>query len=455
MKKSVNLMLYNAFNTKIDKFIKNPTKYTFDLKSRLLRQAYNEKNCFIIWFLVSFFINLLFFLIFFKSSDKIDTASLFAITSLLITILARNHTVNSILFEIIGAKGKYYVFHQLSNSIGYLHKMMAISALVWFSVHLSYALEKVPATYLSIGVNLLILFIIIIGTSLAYFRRKYHNTFENIHRYFGYIAIFLLTIYYLQINFVLGYNLLDTLHKPQFILICIIVLLLVTPWIGTKRIYPKIVHTAPHVIGIEISGKPSFGTYSKITLANGYYHPFGDSMINFNDLKNRTLYITPAGDRTKKIVKDLNKGNHTLSKCSIKKQRNKGFMYNHSVYDHVLIIVTGGGIAPIIPCMVLNKKTKMDVIWIGRAQDKEFSSELLSKLTQSISNQEIGLHILDTTSDELKGFKTDNYINLALKAVKHYNPEAVFVMSNQKFTIDMTYALKKIGIKTYGANFDS
>ncbi|WP_321313265.1 ferric reductase-like transmembrane domain-containing protein [Halarcobacter sp.] len=455
MRNSENLVLYNSFNTKINEFIKSPTEYSFDLKSRFLRQIYNEKNCFIIWFFISLFINLIFFLIFFKSTNKIDSASLFAIFSLLITVLARNNTVNFILFETIGARGKYYVFHQLSNSIGYLHKIMAVSALVWFTVHLCYALDKVAPEYLSIGINLLILFMIIIGTSLAFFRRKYHNTFENIHRYFGYIAIFLLTIYYLQINFALGNNLSQILYKPQSLLICIIVLLLITPWIGTKKIYPKIVHTAPHVIGIQISGKPSFGTYSKITLANGYYHPFGDSMINFSDLKNRTLYITPAGDRTKKIVKDLNKGQHTLNKCIIKKQRNRGFMYNHSVYDHVLIVVTGGGIAPIIPCMVLNKKTKMDVIWIGRAQDKEFTTELLSKLTQSISNHEIGLHILDTTSNELKNFKTANYINLALKAVKHYKPEVVFIMSNQKFTIDMTYALKKQGVKTYGANFDS
>eukprot|EP01029_Cantina_marsupialis_P002118 TRINITY_DN11934_c0_g1_i1.p1 TRINITY_DN11934_c0_g1~~TRINITY_DN11934_c0_g1_i1.p1 ORF type:complete len:295 (+),score=15.17 TRINITY_DN11934_c0_g1_i1:1-885(+) len=292
-------------------------------------------------------------------------------------------------------------------------------------------------------------------TALAFFRRKNHNTFENIHRYFGYTAIFLITIYYLQINFAFGHNLFQTMTKPHFLLICLVILLLVTPWIGTKSVYPKIVHKGPHVIGIKINGQPSYGTYSKITLANGYYHPFGDSMINFSDLENRTLYITPSGDRTKKIVNDANKGENLLDKCTIKKQRNKGFMFNHSVYDHVLIVVTGGGIAPIIPCLVLNKKTKIDVLWIGREQDKEFTKELLADLTNKIKDQEIGLHILDTTTKELKGLKTDYYINLTLKACRHYKPEAVFVMSNQNFTVDMIYALKKQNIKAYGANFDS
>ena len=74
-------------------------------------------------------------------------------------------------------------------------------------------------------------------------------------------------------------------------------LLLIAPWIGIEKIKPKLVHVGPHVIGMQIEGKPSFGTYSKITLDNYCYHPFGDSMIDFDDMEHRTLYITPSGDR--------------------------------------------------------------------------------------------------------------------------------------------------------------
>ena len=329
--------------------------------------------------------------------------------------------------------------------------MMAISALGWLIVHFQYIEESNK----NVVLILIFLLIFIMINALAIFRRRHHNTFENIHRYFGYISVVLLIVYYFQQNLQLNLNLNEILLKPHFFLLIGIVLMLVSPWLGVKKVYPKLVHVGPHVVGISIPGEPTFGTYSRITLSNGYYHPFGDSMINFNDMKNRTLYMTPAGDRTSKIIGAANENKFLLEKCTIKKNRHKGFMYHHALYDNILIVVTGGGIAPIIPCLVLNKKTRINVLWIGRSQTKEFTSKLLTKLKNKIKNQEINLHILDTTEKDLNKFKNRHYMALALEAYTHYKPEAVFVMSNQKFTIDLVSGFRENNIKAYGATFDS
>ncbi len=72
-----------------------------------------------------------------------------------------------------------------------------------------------------------------------------------------------------------------------------------------------------------------------------------------------------------------------------------------------------------------------------------------------ISDQEINVHLLNTNEPDLKSYTDKTYIALLLTACNHYNPEAVFVMSNQKLTIDAIHALKECGWKAYGATFDS
>lgn len=450
MKNSASIDLYNNFEDKINDFKKNPKSYKFKLKSRLLRQFYNSLSGFLLWAIMAILFNLIGIYFFNISLNKSDSASMFALLSLFFTIAARNYTVNYILFDSLGNIGKNYLLHELANRIGFFHRFMALSTIAWFFVHLNYTNYDS-----SIALFILISLFIITISAFAILRRKFHNSFEIIHRYLGYLSISLLVYYYFQINFNQGLSISEIITKADFFILFAIIVLLISPWIGVKRIEPELVHTGPHVIGMKIQGKPSFGTYSRITLGTYCYHPFGDSMIDFNDMENRTLYMTPAGDRTSDIVYSANKGNFILPKCTIRKNRNKGFMYHHSIFDHILIVVTGGGIAPIIPCLVLNKKTKIDVLWIGRSQSEEFTDELLGNLLNKISDQEIGIHILDTTQDDLKNLTNENYAALALSAYEHYKPEAVFIMSNQNFTIDLVYMFKENDIKVYGATFDS
>lgn len=445
-----NIASFNIFQKKIEKFKKNPKFYNFYMKKKIFRQIKNASTSFLIWLSISILLNFFAITYFINSKNPSSTASLLAVISLFLTIAARNYTVNFIMFDTIGKLWKNYLFHELANRIGFFHRFMALSTFIWFFVHYKTSASNSLLIYFLIAFIFLIMF-----SAIELFRRKNHNIFENIHRYLGYITIFLLIVYYFQSSFQNALSLNETILKVHFFILFAIVIMLISPWLGLEKINPKLVHVASHVIGISIKGKPSFGTYSKISLGNAHYHPFGDSMIDFEDMENRTLYLTPAGDRTSQIVNNANKGKFLLNNCTIKKHRNKGFMYYHDVYDHILIVVTGGGIAPIIPCLVLNEKTKIDVLWIGRSQEKEFTSLLLEKLLAKISHKEIGIHIIDTTEKQLKQFKNENYVALALEAHDHYKPEAVFVMSNQNLTIDMLYAFKERKVKTYAATFDS
>jgi hypothetical protein len=454
MENVTTVSLYDGFEEKIKRFRENPSNFAFKYKNRILRQMQNSFLSYVVWLTIALLLNAAAYAYFDAATDKGSAASLIAITALFLTIGSRSYTVNLTLFKLIGNLGKLYTIHQLSNRIGFFHRFMALSALTWFVVHIRHQ-EVVSELSTWIGWVLLAMIVLVIASSAGPFRRKNHNIFENIHRYVGYSAMGLLIAYYFLSNLQAGVPLNETLIKPHFVLLLSIVAMLIMPWLGVKRVNPKLAHVGPHVVGIQIEGKPSFGTFSRITLANGYFHPFGDSMCDFDDLDNRTLYMTPAGDRTGEIVEAANNGEFLLQKCTIKKDRNCGFMFYHAVYDHVMIVVTGGGIAPIVPCLVLNDKTRFDVIWLVRSPVDEFTSELLGSLMDKIADKEIGIHILDTTDKDLEEYTNDTYINLIMQAHDHYNPEAVFVMSNQEFTVDVMNALSTNGIKTYGATYDS
>lgn len=455
MRRKESTEQFHAFEQTIAAFKKAPTDYCRKVSNRLTRQLHNALPAFLFWLAVAGSLNLLGWHSMQQSDDLAKTATLITLISLALTIVSRSYTVNYLLHHSIGRLGKLHTWHYLSERIGFFHRFMAISTLIWLGIHIWY--KPFTAPYID-EVILLALFgmvLIIILTSLAVFRRKYHNHFENIHRYGGYLAVILLVSYFIITGIESAYSLIDFLTQPETYLILTIIALLIAPWIGVSEVYPELVHVGPHVIGMRIPGKPSFGTYTRITLNNRHFHPFGDSMIDFDDDNNRVLYITPAGDRTTEVVESANNGKFLLTETTARMRRFKGFMYHHANYNNILIVVTGGGIAPVIPCLVLNTQTRINVLWIGKDQPEEFTEPLLKSLMDKISDQEINIHILNTSDPDLRDFTDKTYTALLLKACDHYNPEAVFVMSNQKFTIDVMHALKESGIKAYGATFDS
>ncbi|KGK41946.1 hypothetical protein LH51_10815 [Nitrincola sp. A-D6] len=455
MKSKESIEQFQAFEQIIAAFRKAPTDYRRKINNRLTRQLHNALPAFLFWLTLAGLLNLLAWHYIQESQDIAETAALVTLISLTLTIVSRSYTVNHLLHHSIGRLGKLHTWHNLSERIGFFHRFMAISMLVWLGVHTGYKPFAAPYMDEVLLVALLGVVSIIILTSFAIFRRKYHNHFENIHRYGGYLAVTLLVAYFLQTGIESSYSLIDFLSRPETYLILAIIVLLIAPWIGVSEVYPELVHVAPHVIGMRIPGKPSFGTYTRITLSNRHFHPFGDSMIDFDDQNNRAIYITPAGDRTTEVVESTKNGNFLLTETTAKMRRFKGFMYHHANYDNILIVVTGGGIAPVIPCLVLNTQTRINVLWIGKDQPEEFTEPLLKSLMDKISNQDINIHLLNTHDPDLQNFTDKAYIALLLKACDHYNPEAAFVMSNQKFTIDAMHALKESGVKAYGATFDS
>ncbi len=455
MKKAESILAHEAFEQTIKAFRQNPEDYTSPVRNRITRQLQNAAPAFVAWLLLATGLNALGIYYFSMAQDGASAASLLALCALLVTVAARSYTVNYLTYHTIGRLRKWHGWHYVTERIGFLHRLMAVSTFAWLGVHAAHVEFAAPYVDEILLGTILLLLLVIMLTALAVFRRRNHDRFENFHRYMGWTSVGLLVAYFAVGSVQAQQGWAELLVQPEPYLLLILIAMLVAPWLGVREAYPELVHVGPHVIGLRLQGPPSYGTYSRVTLGNRHFHPFGDSMIDFNDPDSRVLYITPSGDRTTEVVEGAKAGNFPLSEFTIRKDRFKGFMYHHSIYDHILIVVTGGGIAPIIPCLILNKHTRINVLWIGKSQSEEFGDDLLAALVNKIADQDIHLHILNTDDEDLKHYTNRRYISLIQKACEHYRPEAVFVMSNQPFTIDVMHALRQRSEKVYGATFDS
>lgn len=455
MKSQDSIDQYQRFENTIAEFRRQPTEYPRRVHNRLTRQMHNALPAFLFWLATALLLNLLAGTWFTEREDKADAAAVLALCALALTIAARSYTVNHLLYHSLGRLGRLHGVHYVSERIGFLHRFMALSTLLWLGVHAAERHYAPPYGDEALLLGLLLALVVIIASASTPFRRRHHNHFENIHRYVGYLAVILLIAYLLVDSTQSAGSPAALIDRPQPYLVAAIVMMLIAPWIGVREAHPALVHVGPHVIGMRLPGAPSFGTYTRCTLANRHFHPFGDSMIDFDDTANRVLYITPSGDRTTEVVNAARAGDFMLAECTTRADRFKGFMYHLGVYDDVLIVVTGGGIAPVIPCLVLNTDKRINVLWLGRNQAEEFTEELLGKLLDKIAGRDINIHMLNTNDPDLRAIGDRHYTALILQACAHYRPQAVFVMSNQKFTIDVMHALRENGIKAYGATFDS
>lgn len=391
-------------------------------------------------------------------ADKIDRvvqiSAYVSMLALLITVASRAPLVNRFLF-IITSQFKYYWLHQVIYRLGYLHRFMAITSFAWLALHL--ALKPILKPYIDdyLVASILLLMPIIILSALSIFRHRFHGWFEHIHRIFSYIALILLIAYFHIMCVQNGLNFTDYFFRSDFYILAFTLFFSISPWIGIKKIRPILQHAGSHVAAFKIKGSPQFGSFTRISLGDYQFHSFGDSIFDVSENNHYTLFITAAGDRTTEIVKASQNNQNLIEQCYMRRDRSYGFMYHLKAYDYVLVVATGGGIAPVLPHLTLNKSTQMIVLWLGHDQVKEFSNDFFIKLRAKMNTDNIRMHILNSTLPWVKQLTPELTIDFFISAFRHYCPEALFIVSNPALTEATLTACKHHKIRGYGATFDS
>lgn len=111
-----------------------------------------------------------------------------------------------------------------------------------------------------------------------------------------------------------------------------------------------------------------------------------------------------------------------------------------------MTLATGAGIAPCLP-QIDNVSSNIYLVWIAKNHETAYGPDVW-KVVSKLPTEQVLLH------DTIKAGRP-NAAELIQKAVEKHNAEAVFVVSNDRYTKAIIDVCWRMGIRCYGATRDS
>lgn len=381
--------------------------------------------------------------------------------NLLIAILIRQeHIINSL----------YYIVGLIPHSIplclrrhaanlyhlGGIHSGAAMSAGIWLVIFNIAAVRSHgtrthldPQAILTICLAGLLdlLLLLMLSFSLPIFRRKYHNTWEGIHRLSRWLLLLVFWFYLASYIYLLStlQNMDDSslaklfYANPVFYLLVTMTFFITLPWMRLRKVVPDYQRLSDHAVQLNFDGWPvdPCKTPKFSTSPTTEWHAF--AAIPYPDGKGHSVIISRAGDWTSNMIDSPPTYLYT------KGSPVQGVLYMAKIFKTVLCVGTGSGIAPILGLLDI-PGTQFRVLWSARDSENTYSNEITERLRESDGDAVI----LDTLRDG-----RSDLIERAAQIYRAGEIEAVFVISNAKVTRRIVQGLQRMDIPAYGPIFDS
>ncbi|CAF5024736.1 unnamed protein product, partial [Rotaria sp. Silwood1] len=295
--------------------------------------------------------------------------------------------------------------------------------------------------------GIILFFIIFISTTaIPKVRRRFHNTFEYIHRYVGWTCLVILIIHvvFLQLDKFDSFNTKALFNIPVLILLAIVIIIFL-PWICVRKVLVQYDQPSNDLTIITFPrALYPYGSTTRISLDGHEWHAFAIALTD-SYADQHSILVAAVGDWTKDLAADY-RSNKLPQHVWIRRIKGLGFMYSIHAYRKVLIVCTGSGIAPALPYIKDPlPTTHTHLLWIAKKHEQNYG-EYVWKLVQK-THPHYTLH--DTT---VNGRPSPQLVE---NVFWRTSSEAVFVVSNEKFTIEVVNALWRKDIPCFGALFDS
>ncbi len=332
--------------------------------------------------------------------------------------------------------GKVYHF-------GGIHIGSFLSGAFWFFIYTGLVFYNGPDLYnlpQSISwINLLssMILLAMMTTSLPRFRHPYHNIFEIVAR-FGLWSVVL--ICWIQVIKISSFQNIDLLKNSSFYILSYLSFIILLPWFRLKKVSLNIETPSNHValVNFDYGVTPFAGSSTDLSLNPLFeWHSFAN--IPEPGKEGFRLTISRAGDWTGSLIQEKPK------QVWVKGIPTAGVGNIELCFKKVIWVATGSGIGPCIPHL-LDQKVPSRLVWSTRSPIKTYGEELVNE----IKHAQPEAIIWDTTENG-----KPNLLELAYKAYREFDAEAVIVISNKKTTFHINYELERRGIPSFGAIWDS
>ncbi|CAE6440166.1 unnamed protein product [Rhizoctonia solani] len=378
-----------------------------------------------------------------------------ALINLMIVVLVRNELLlGAAYYSFNYIPFRRFYFHRMLHSIGGLHVGGAFATFIWIATYAVEVGKHTPldtpmnralfatAILLPVGVGILIIF------ALRPLRERFHNLWEYTHRFVGWTLVADL-VAHLGVKAALlpKARYLFYTALPYFVIVIVISIFYV--WFTVTKPKVKIIANKSVAI-VKFPGKPTIadGTFARISRNWWQWHAFSVALSdNSNpDKPEFSLIVGKAGDWTNGLIGESVAGN-APERMYIRGVNPPGFMHMHHAYKKVVTICTGAGIAPALP-HIAQHTSNIHLVWIAKNHRETYGEEVWNAVEKNLPPNQIQLH--DTGKQGRPDIK-----ELIIQAAKKHEAEAVFIVSNDPYTLMVMNICWRIGIRCYGATRDS
>ncbi|TQV94178.1 NRPS-like enzyme [Cordyceps javanica] len=288
-----------------------------------------------------------------------------------------------------------------------------------------------------------------IGFAYPTFRKKYHNTFEQGHRFMGWTALLLFWVKtVLNARDILqpGQNMGTVLvRSPAFWLLTVATCSIASSWLFLRKVSVETVPLSDHAAVLSFTYTvPVNGSFTRIsTRPLLEWHSFATiPQPKPSALANQpgySLVVSNAGDWTKSCIQNAPRSVWVrgIPTC--------GVMRIATLFNRIVVIGTGSGIGPLLG-HIQNPSCETQLIWSTKSPEKTFGKALLNTIYETIPDA-----IIHDTAVKGRPDLTKMGYNLAVS----FRAEAVIIIANEKITKKVVYGLETRGVPAYGAIWDS
>ncbi|CAE6459362.1 unnamed protein product [Rhizoctonia solani] len=378
-----------------------------------------------------------------------------ALINLMIVVLVRNELLLAAAYYSFNyIPFRRFYFHRMLHSIGGLHVGGAFATFIWITTYTVELGKHTPldtpmnralfatAVLLPVGIAVMIIF------ALRPLRERFHNAWEYTHRFVGWTLVADL-VAHLGVKAALLPKARDLFRTalPYFVIVIVISIFYV--WFTVTKSKVKIVANKSVAI-VKFPGKPTLadGTFARISRNWWQWHAFSVALSDHSnpDQPEFSLIVGRAGDWTNGLIGDSIAGS-APERLYIRGVNPPGFMHMHHAYKKVVTICTGAGIAPALP-HIAQHTSNIHLIWIAKNHRETYGEEVWGAVESNLPPNQIQLH--DTGKQGRPDVK-----ELIIEAAKKHEAEAVFIVSNDPYTLMVMNICWRIGIRCYGATRDS
>lgn len=391
-----------------------------------------------------------------KSLNLSDLANAASINLLMTVLMRQDHVIN-VLFAIATSVPTWmplFIRRQLARvyHIGGIHSGCAVAAVLWFLVFTGTATRSlwsgrhgniISMPALIVTYFVVLLFLAILVTAHPKVRSKWHNQFEISHRFTGWSVLALLWIQTILVTdslrsttTLLGRAL---IINPSFWLLATATSSIIYPWLHLRKVKVRPELLSGHAIRLHFDYTETYpGTAVRISRKPLLeWHAF--ATIAKPGTKGFSLVISKAGDWTGETISKMptHIWKRGIPAC--------GVLAIAPLFKKVVLVATGSGIGPCLP-VIYAKRVPCRIVWSTPHPVETFGAEIVQAIRDTDPDA-----VIHNTRTQGK----PDLVAIAYKLYKESGAEAVCIISNQKFTQKVVYAMEARGIPAFGAIWDS